>query len=169
MPELAGLGGVSAMMNRHSLAVTQQNHVPVLAKHGVQPIDLVLSLNQDILQRLAKHLQLVLGNDVGRRKIRGVHAIVEEASAPGLEYLVWFGEQIRAVDVQLDAVAVREALRSSIEDALNSGGHREIRNEPDRIKCYVGYTPELTSHRHHGFEVMVILRLSGYHATALRD
>ena len=43
--ELAGFGFVPAMMNRHSLAVTQQNHVAALAEHGIEPVDLFLSLN----------------------------------------------------------------------------------------------------------------------------
>jgi hypothetical protein len=42
------------MMNRHSLAVIQQNNVSVLAEHGIEPVNLFLRLNQDILQRLAK-------------------------------------------------------------------------------------------------------------------
>jgi len=82
----------------------------VLAEHGIEPVDLFLSLNQDILQRLAKNLQLVLRDDVRRREIPGVHTIVEEASAPGSENLIRFGKQILAVDVQLDAVAVGQTL-----------------------------------------------------------
>src|SRR6266436_7862164 len=100
MFELPGIGFIPAMMNCHSLAVTQQNNVSVLAEHGIKPVDLFLSLNQDILQRLAKNLQLVLRDDVRRREIPGVHTIVEEASAPGSENLLRFGKQILAVDVQ---------------------------------------------------------------------
>jgi hypothetical protein len=51
--ELAGFGFVPAMMNRHPLAVTQQNHLAALAEHGIEAVDLLLSLNQDILQRVA--------------------------------------------------------------------------------------------------------------------
>ena len=74
MLELAGFGFVPAMMNRHPLAVTQQNHVAALAEHGIEPVDLFLSLNYDILQRLAKDLQLVLRDDVRYRKVPRVHA-----------------------------------------------------------------------------------------------
>src|SRR5260370_22345 len=98
------------MMNRHSLAVTQQNNVSILAEHGIEPVDLFLSLNQDILQRLAKNLQLVLRDDVRRREIPRVHTIIEEASAPGPENLLRLGERIIAVDTQLEAIAVRQTL-----------------------------------------------------------
>jgi hypothetical protein len=110
MFELPGIGFIPAMMNRHSLAVTQQNNVSVLAEHGIEPVDLFLSLNQDILQRLAKNLQLVLRDDVRRRETPRVHTIIEEASAPGPENLLRLGERIIAVDTQLDAIVVRQTL-----------------------------------------------------------
>jgi hypothetical protein len=47
---------------------------------------------------------------VRRREIPRVHTIIEEASAPGLKNLLRFGKQILAVDIQLDAVAVRQPL-----------------------------------------------------------
>src|SRR5690349_18256474 len=56
--ELAGFAFVPAMMNRHALVVAQQNHVVELTEHSIEPVDLFLSLNQDILQRLTKYLQL---------------------------------------------------------------------------------------------------------------
>src|SRR5580700_5500445 len=88
--ELPGIGVIPAMMNRHSLAVTQQNNVSMLAEHGIEPVDLFLSLNQDILQRLARDLQLVLRDDVRRRNVPRVHTKIDEASAPGLENLLPF-------------------------------------------------------------------------------
>jgi hypothetical protein len=51
-----------------------------------------------------------LRDDVRRREIPRVHTIIEKASAPGLENLLQFGEQILAVDIQLDAIAVRQTL-----------------------------------------------------------
>src|SRR5262249_47313296 len=127
--ELTGFGVVPAMMNRHSLAITQQNHVGVLTEHGIEPVDLLLCLNQDILQRLAKHLQLVLRDDVRRREVPRVYTIVEEASAPRLQNLLRFGEQILADDVQLDAVAMRQLLRQSVNAGLSCGGHAAICND----------------------------------------
>src|SRR5215831_4685572 len=121
--ELTGIGFIPAMMNRDSLAVTQQNNVSVLAERGIEPVDLFLSLNQDILQRLAKNLQLVLRDDVRRLEITRVHTKIEEASAPGPENLLRFGEQILAVNVQLDAVAVRQPLRHAVSARLNCGSH----------------------------------------------
>jgi hypothetical protein len=56
--EPADCGFVPAMMNRHPLAVTQQNHVAALAEYGIKPVDLFLSLNYDILQRLARETSL---------------------------------------------------------------------------------------------------------------
>jgi hypothetical protein len=51
-----------------------------------------------------------LRDDVRRREIPRVHTIIEEASAPRPENLPRFGEQILAVDVQLDAIAVQQPL-----------------------------------------------------------
>jgi len=121
--ELPGVGFIPAMMNRHSLAVAQQNNVIVLAEYGIEPVDLFLSLIQDILQRLAKNLHLVLRDDVRRLEIPRVHTKIEEASAPGPENLLRFGEQILAVNVQLDAVAVRQPLRHAVSAGLNCGSH----------------------------------------------
>jgi hypothetical protein len=129
MFELPGIGFIPAMMNRHSLAVAQQNHVSVLAEHGIEPVDLFLSLNQDILQRLAKNFQLVLRDDVRRREIPRVHPIIEEASAPGPENLLRFGGQILAVDIQLDAIAVRQPLVRALAPVQG-----ELPNRVERIE-----------------------------------
>ena len=134
----AGIGFIPAMMNRDSLAITQQNNVSVLAERGIEPVDLFLSLIYEILQRLAEDLQLVIRDDVRRRNIPYVHTIIEEASAPGLENLLSFGEQILARDVQLDAVAVRQPLLQTVEAAFYCSGHRAIGNEADRFQRFAG-------------------------------
>ena len=106
-----GVAIVPAVMDGDPVAVAQQHDVGVLAHHRVKAIDLVLGLRQEVLHRFAGDFQLVLRDDVRRRKIPYVDTIVEEASSPGAEYFFRFGQQIFAADVQLDAVTVRQSLR----------------------------------------------------------
>ena len=63
--ELFGFGFISAVMNRDSLAVAQQNDVCLLADDRVEPVHLVLGLGEHVGQRFPGNFQLTLRDDMG--------------------------------------------------------------------------------------------------------
>src|SRR5258708_36542972 len=70
--------------------------------------------------------------------------VMASSSAPGSETLLRFGKQILAVDIQLDAVAVRQPLHRIVENALRCGGHIPICNDPMGSNAAPAAHPQVT-------------------------
>jgi hypothetical protein len=70
--------------------------------------------------------------------------IIASSSAPGPENLLRFEEQILAVDIQLDAVAVRQPLYPIVDDTLRCDGHTPICKDPIGSNAAPSVPPQVT-------------------------
>src|SRR5260370_14122826 len=121
--ELFGSGFLSAVMNRYSVTVAQQNDVRLLADDRIEPVHLFLCLAQHTGDGFSGNLQFVLRNDVGCRAVLRVHMIVDLTPSPRLSYLPGLGQQALPADNFIDAVAVRQFLARTVEVMLSCFGH----------------------------------------------
>jgi hypothetical protein len=87
--ELFGPGLISAVMNRNSVTVAQQNDVRLLADDRIKPVHLVLGLNEYVGHGFPGNLQFDL------------------TPPPRVRYFLGLGQQALPVDYRIDAVAVR--------------------------------------------------------------
>ena len=79
---------VTAMFDRDARRITEEKRISRLANDLVEPIDLLLRAEDQLVERLSELLELVRRQDAGRLAAVGVDAVLVRRSLPGGRYLL---------------------------------------------------------------------------------
>src|SRR5258708_16276900 len=81
--EAARLRIVAAVFDRGARGVAEEDGVSGLANQTVQPVELLLCTQDEILERFAKLTEFVAREHAGRGAVDGIEAVRVRASLPG--------------------------------------------------------------------------------------